>query len=228
MSFKLYSITYDPSHSSQFERYDNSHIKTPEQKSYLFEYNPIIDIARNRRIEEEYLGIFSYKFAMKCGMGRRPMTEERLMRLLCENPGKEIYGLSGLHSPSGFGFDFAEKSHPGFSEIFFPLCEDLGLTIEEPDFMINSNFFIAKTEIYRRYVEEAIVPAIELLDGKYRELAWRPCVYAAGSSNIMALTGITHYTFHSFVLERLIGQYRMTKNLEFRQLNTHLPFYSGL
>ena len=58
MSVKLYNIVYDDSHISQYERYDNSHIKTPTQKSYLFEYNPIIDIVDNYYIEEEYLGLF--------------------------------------------------------------------------------------------------------------------------------------------------------------------------
>ena len=64
MSYKIYSIVYDINQCSEYERYDNSHIKTIEDKSYLFEYNPIIDIT-SKQIEEEYLGIFSYKFYIK-------------------------------------------------------------------------------------------------------------------------------------------------------------------
>lgn len=225
MSFRLYSITHDPLHASHFERYDNSHIRTPEQKSYLFEYNPIIDIVKNHAIEEEYLGIFSYKFPFKCGSGKGPMTKERLMALLRETPGKDVYGLSGIYSSNNFGFAFAEDSHPGFSEIFFPLCEDLGLSTKQPEFMINSNFFIARTEIYRRYVFDVIVPAIELLEGKYRHLAWRECRYPAGAANIMDLTGIPYYTFHSFILERLMGQYNITKGFDFCQLNRQLTYF---
>lgn len=224
MSFKLYTITHDPLHASHFERYDNSHIRTPEQKSYLFEYNPIVDIVKNHNIEEEYLGIFSYKFAIKCGLGKKPMTKERLMSLLGESPGFEVYGLSPMSSSERFGFAHAENSHPGFSEIFFPICRDLGLSEKEPEYMINSNFFIAKTYIYREYVTNIIEPAISLLDGCYRDMAWRECRYDAGSKNIFHFTGIPHYTFHSFILERLMGQYCLTKGLRFKQLNDRIWF----
>jgi len=224
MSHRLYTITYEESQPSTFERYDNSHIKTPEQKSYLFEYNPIIDIVRNHRIEEEYLGIFSYKFATKCGTANKPMTKARLEHLLRCNPDFDAYGLSPMHSPEIFGFEHAEKSHPGFSDIFFPICRDLGLSERQPEFMVNSNFFVAKTEIYKEYVFRIVEPAMALLDGKYRDLAWRKCRYDAGSSSIFEFTGIPHYTFHTFVLERLVGQYISTRSLRFKQLNSNIWF----
>ena len=217
MNFKLYSIVYDDAHKAQYERYDNSHIKTPQQKSYLFEYNPIIDIVDNHSIEEEYLGIFSYKFATKFSFNGKAITKDVLRYRLESTPGFDLYGLSNLSSKRFFGFDFIEKSHPGFFDIFFPLCEDLGLTKEEPDFMINSNFFVTKTEIYRSYVAEVIKPTIDLLDGKYKELAWRKCRYDDADPNIMMFTGLPCYTFHTFILERLMAQYCKTKG--FRTIN---------
>ena len=83
--------------------------------------------------------------------------------------------------------------------------------------MINSNFFVTKTEIYRSYVAEVIKPAIDLLDGKYKELAWRKCRYDAADPNIMMFTGLPCYTFHTFILERLMAQYCKTKG--FRTIN---------
>lgn len=213
MNVKLYNIVYEDSQISQYERYDNSHIKTPEQKSYLFEYNPIIDIIDNYSIEEEYLGIFSYKFATKFLFNRKVMTKESLKYKLENSPGFDLYGLSNLGSTRFFGFEFIEKEHPGFFDIFLPLCQDLGLSKDEPEFMINSNFFIAKTEIYKNYVNDVLKRAIGLLDGKYRELSWRKCKYDGGSRDIMSLTGLPCYTFHSFILERLIAQYCATENL---------------
>jgi hypothetical protein len=214
MNFKIYSIVYDAAHSAQYERYDNSHIKTPKQKSYLFEYNPIVDIVDNHSIEEEYLGIFSYKFATKFSLNGKAITKDLLRSRLENSPGFDVYGLSNLSSKMFFGFDFIERSHPGFFDIFFPLCDDLNLSKEQPEFMINSNFFVAKTEVYRDYVNSVIKPAIELLDGKYRNLAWRKCNYAAANQNIMQLTGLPCYTFHTFVLERLMAQYCRTKGLK--------------
>ena len=212
MSYKIYSIVYDINQCSEYERYDNSHIKTIEDKSYLFEYNPIIDIT-SKQIEEEYLGIFSYKFYIK-----NLVTKKKLLQRL-ESPIKfEIYGLSKFSNKNQFGLDFAEKAHPGFSDIFYPLCEDLGLTTKQPEYMIHSNFFIAKTEIYKDYVNSVVIPAIELMETKYKDLCWRKCEYRGASKNIFELTGLNHYTFHTFVLERLINQYYTTKKLNFKQL----------
>jgi hypothetical protein len=212
MNYKLYNIVYKDSQISQYERYDNSHIKTPEQKSYLFEYNPIIDIVDNHLIEEEYLGIFSYKFATKFFNGK-VITKDFLRNRLENSPGFDLYGISHLSSKKFFGFDFVEKEHPGFFDIFFPLCDDLKLSKEEPDFMINSNFFVAKTEIYRCYVNDVIKPAINLLDNKYKELSWKKCKYDGGRHNIMELIGLPFYTFHPFILERLVAQYCKTNKL---------------
>jgi hypothetical protein len=217
MNYKIYNIVYDDGQPSQYERYDNSHIKTPAQKSYLFEYNPIIDIVDNHSIEEDYLGIFSYKFANKFSFNGKPITKDALRHRLESSPGFDVYGLSKLSSVKFFGFDFIEIVHPGFFDIFFPLCEDLGLSKEEPDFMINSNFFVTKKEIYHDYVNDVIKPAIYLLDGKYKELAWRKCKYETGNTNIMQLTGLPCYTFHTFILERLMAQYCKTKG--FRTIN---------
>lgn len=216
MDRKIYTITYEDTQKSHYERYDNSHIKTPQQKSYLFEYNPILDILENHSISEEYLGILSYKFYTKSAVGGNILTKSKLDFLLDRNTGFDVYGLSKLSSKLFYGFEFIEKTHPGFFELFFPLCDDLYLSKEEPTFMINSNFFIAKTEIYKSYAEDVIKPAIELLDGKYRELAWRKCAYIV-NPKIMDLTGLPFYTFHTFILERMMAQYCLTKG--FRTIN---------
>ena len=75
-------------------------------------------------------------------------------------------------------------------------------------------FFVTKKEIYIDYVNSVIKPAINLLDGKYKELAWRKCNYAAANPNIMQLTGLPCYTFHTFILERMMAQYCRTKELK--------------
>lgn len=41
----IYSIVYNDEQVAAFKRYDNSHIRTIEQKSYLYEWNAILDIA---------------------------------------------------------------------------------------------------------------------------------------------------------------------------------------
>ena len=70
---KIYSIVYNNEQVIEYQRYDNSHIKTIKQFSYLFEYNCIIDIIDNFNIDEDYLGIFSHKFPIKTGIFKKKL-----------------------------------------------------------------------------------------------------------------------------------------------------------
>jgi len=200
-NLRIYSIVYKPEQVSEYLRYDNSHIKTPDQKSYLFEYNPIIDIIDNHNIEEEYLGIFSHKFHVKTGIMRK-----KLLLYFQNSPGYDFYNFSKLTGIREFRPNFENESHPGFDDIFIPLCQDLGLSSSLSNDLIYENFFITKTEIYKDYVNNIIKPAIELLETKYKQLAWRNAVYLP-NKNLFRDTGLEHYTFHTFILERLVNQF---------------------
>ena len=61
-NIKIYSIVYNDEQIIEYQRYDNKHIKTIKDFSYLFEYNVLIDIIDNFKIDDDYLGIFSHKF----------------------------------------------------------------------------------------------------------------------------------------------------------------------
>ncbi len=203
---KIYSIVYKPEHVSEYIRYDNSQVKTPAQKSYLFEYNPIVDIIDNHYIEEEYLGIFSHKFHVKTGIMRK-----KLMLYLQNSPGYDFYSFSKYVGIKDFRPNFENESHPGFSDIFIPICKDLDLPTDFRNDLVYENFFITKTEIYKDYVNNIIKPAIELLETKYKELAWRNAVYMP-NKNLFNDTGLEHYTFHTFILERLVNQFILKNN----------------
>ena len=214
MTSKIYSIVYNDMQDVEYQKYDNSNIKTIEQKSYLFEYGPMIDIIDNHTITEDYLGIFSWKFPLKTGVFKK-----KLFWLMNNSPNADIYILCNYVFKEGY-LEFTNKYHPGFKDIFYPLCEDLGLKVEEPKFPIYSNFFIMKTELYKDYVNTVIKPAIELLETKYRDLAWKNANYLAGLKPelLKEFTGLDYYTFHTFVLERLINQYIQNKDLIFKKL----------
>lgn len=198
--YRIYSIVHKPEQISEYIRYDNSLITTPDQKSYLFEYNPMVDILDNHLIEEEYLGIFSHKFHIKTGILRK-----KLYLFLNNFPNYDFYSFSKYSSINFHLPGFNEKSHPGFREIFEPICQDLNLPMSGQD-LIYENFFITKTNIYKDYVNTIVKPAIQLLDTKYKDLAWRNAIYIPNQS-IFENTGLPYYTFHTFILERLINQY---------------------
>lgn len=214
MTYKIYSIVYKEDQIAEHTKYDNSHIRTVEDKSYLFEYNPIVDIVSNHEITEDYLGIFSWKLPLKTGLFKK-----KLLWLLKNAEQADGYSACVHKFPGGY-LKFTEKYHPGFMELFKPLCEDLGLSSKEPEHMIYSNYFFLKTELYKDYVETVIKPAIELLETKYKDLAWRDANYTDGlqGDTLKYFTGLDYYTFHTFIIERLIGQYIDTKGLNFKKI----------
>lgn len=214
-TFKIYSIIYDTQQITEYEKYFNK-VKTIEDKSYLFEYNCIIDIIDNFKIDDDYLGIFSHKFPFKTGLFKK-----KLYWLLENNPDFDIYGLCLQYNLRGKYLDFTEKVHPGFKELFYPLCKDLGLEVKEPEYVIYSNFVIMKTDIYRDYVNTIIKPAIYLLETKYKDLAWKDANYTSGlkGDELKQQTGLGFYTFHTFILERMFSIWlENNQNIKFKQI----------
>jgi hypothetical protein len=102
---------------------------------------------------------------------------------------------------------FTEKSHPGFMKLFNLVCKDLNLQVREPEHVVYSNFFIAKKEVYSEFVNTVIKPAIELLETKYKDLAWKDANYTYGlkGEELKEQAGLDFYPMHVFVLERLLS-----------------------
>jgi hypothetical protein len=213
-NIKIYSIVYNDEQVIEYQRYDNSHIKTIEQLSYLFEYNVLIDVIDNFNVKEDYLGIFSHKFPFKTGLFKK-----KLYWLLENNPDFDIYGLCLQYNLKGKYLDFAEKVHPRFKELFYPLCKDLGLEVKEPEYVIYSSFVVMKTDIYRDYVNTIIKPAIYLLETKYKDLAWKDSNYKGLPRDQLKLhTELDYYPMFTFVLERLLNMYINNRDFKFKQL----------
>jgi len=216
MDYKIYNIIYDETQREkcEFEVYVNK-IKTVEEKSYLFEYNPIINILESYQ-KSDYVGIFSWKFGMKTGFFKK-----KIDYMLEKYPNQDIYSFC-YHYPH-FGpnfYQFTEKYHNGFMEIFRLLCDDLNLDYQESNKLVYSNFVLVKWEIYQDFVEKIIKPAIALLEDKYEHLAWRNANYVDGLKplELKQATGLDYYPMHTFVLERLWCAYIKTKNLKFKNL----------
>ena len=213
-NIKIYSIVYNDEQVIEYQRYDNSHIKTIKDFSYLFEYNVLIDVIDNFNVKEDYLGIFSHKFPFKTGLFKK-----KLYWLLENNPDFDIYGLCLQYNLKGKYLDFTEKVHPRFKELFYPLCKDLGLEVKEPEYIIYSNFVVMKTDIYRDYVNTIIKPAIYLLETKYKDLAWKDSNYKGLPRDQLKLhTELDYYPMFTFVLERLLNMYINNNSFKFKQL----------
>ncbi len=200
----IYGICFKDTQNTEYNRIDNK-VSTIADKSYLFEYNVIL----NTPIENDYTGFFSWKFRAKTGMNKRV-----LFNLLKEKnyTDYDIINLCEL-LPTPY-LEFSEKNHKGFLELFTNICMDLHLTVKEPKHTIYSNFFIAKKEVFIEY-QELIRKAIKLLDTKYVGLAWSDSGYKGlPIERLKEATGLDHYTMHTFILERLMSVWIDNKNIK--------------
>lgn len=211
----IYGITYDNNQTTEYIKYDNSKIRTIEQKSYLFEYNAILDLYKDFK-DDEYYGVFSYKFPLKTGFYKK------LLYAVLQEQSYELYDIIGLcyKLPEPY-LQFTENHHPGFTKLFKLICEDLNLEVKEPKNVVYSNHFLAKGSVYKEFVNTILIPAIELLETKYKDLAWENSNYLSGlpQEKLKEVSGLDFYPFQTFILERLLSIWMVNKeDLKFKQL----------
>jgi len=139
---ELYSIKYQENQLVEYTPYFNS-IKTIEERSYLFEYNPIIKIVENSTTNE-YIGIFSHRFPNKTGFYKKYVEE------ILDNEDSDVITFC-KQTPTYLAW--TEQQHPGFMNVFQKVCDKLDLIVSEPRCTIYSNFFVAKSHIYKEYVQ---------------------------------------------------------------------------
>lgn len=194
---ELYSIKYQENQLVEYTPYFNK-IKTIEEKSYLFEYNPIINIVE-KSTTNEYIGIFSHRFPNKTGFYKK---------IVLHILDKEKADVVNFCKPMKDYLGFTEKEHPGFIKIFEIVCKKLDLKIRPNKITtIYSNFFAAKGNVYREYVN-ILKQAIDIMenDSEIKKLCWQDTNYSSLTKDaLFNYTQLPHYTFHTFILERLFS-----------------------
>jgi hypothetical protein len=205
--YDIYSIRYDDKQPYEYKDYLNK-VKTVQEKSWRFEYNVMLDIIP-KSDTKDWIGLMSWKFPLKT-----LISKKKLEYILDNNQGYDCIVLC-KHLNQSY-LKFTEKQHPGFMYLFTQVCKDLGLPSNEPKHTIYSNFFVLKGDLYRKYVEEVVIPVTELLEGKYWKLTNRDAQYKAGLSKekLLQFTGMEYYNFYTFILERLVGQWIMKNKLK--------------
>lgn len=200
----LYSIVYDSTKQIAEYNYYFNHVNTVSAKSYLFEYNPMIFL-NSYSERNKYLGIFSWKFGLKTGFYKK-LIHRAINKELSSNKPTDILIFC---KPIKNYLTESEKSHPGILRILAKLCSKLNLTLSEPTHVVYSNFFIAKGDVYKEYIETVIKPAIKILDTdeELKSLVWQDSKYSSSltTGELLKYTGLNYYTFHTFVLERLFS-----------------------
>ncbi len=212
MSRKIFGITYG-NHTTEFIPYENKFT----EKTWRFEYNPMLDIIENHvsdMSDEDYLGIFSWKFTQKTGMKKADL-DEWLSEAQALESGIEVYNLSPFlgHNIAGCGcfMDWSAKGHgETLRDLIKQCCRHTGMDYHNnPEQIVYANQFIAQKRVYIDYMESIIKPSIELLEGELWSIANKPAGYTAGIElkELKKNTGLEFYNYVPFVLERLMMQF---------------------
>jgi hypothetical protein len=208
----LYSIIYDSVQRAEYKEYDNSHIKTIEQGSYLFEYNPMRELAPTFN-DRDYYGIFSWKFRFKTGL-----NSLSLPYFLNKNNFEKYDIITMCYQIGQPYLEFTENQHKGFMDLFTKVCNRLNIEVKEPTNVVYANQFITKGKIYKEFLK-VVNSAIDLLEMDYLEDAFQDSGYKGlPPKELKEKTGLEYYTFHTFILERLFSVWIEDKNFKILNL----------
>jgi hypothetical protein len=213
-NISLYGITYANGQFTEYEEYRNN-IHTVENKSYLFEYNPIREILKEDN--KEFLGIFSHKFPQKTGLTKRVLGT-MLGSIKLEDC--DMVNLTPRFWTNTRDYlQFSYNHHPGLEERLRKVLNHLGIEYKYDELNYTySNFFILKTELYKEYIQDWINPAIQYMEEDYS--FFDDATYEGGlpKDKLKKFTGLDHYTFHAFLLERLPLFFIRHKNLKVKNI----------
>lgn len=211
-NLKIYGITYSPEQYTEYESVMNA----SKVLAHRFEYSVMISKLEEIKhiLENTWIGFFSHKFPYKTNL-----SSKIFYKLFDENVQDKELDLM-IFTPQYWKdvksfMTFTEEHHKGYVELFYKLCKHLNIVYKDSEkATVYSNFFIMKRDEWIDYIENWIIPSLEFMESDEEYFA--DASYAAGLSpdELEKFTGMRQYTFHTFILERLILQYIANKNLK--------------
>ena len=122
--------------------------------------------------------------------------------------------LSFARHPAHDPVQVAERFHRGFTAHFTNIMKKIGYDYRPTVFQNNFywNFFVAKPEIYERYVSEMLAPAMDVMEGMPELLTnagYQKLPPAAAQK-----LNLKHYPFHTFLCERMFSYFAHINRLK--------------
>jgi hypothetical protein len=222
---KVFQIYFD---QSQIDKLEPGFIPYFNEKCTVYFENQVIRelIEKGEHLNRAYFGVVSYNmrdkhFAMRMRWNnihgiRNESDREFSFEDFCdvismEEPEAMSFQTHAPHDPIAF----ANRVHPGFLVFWTHILEEIGYKWEPTVYenVFYCNYFVAKRNVYDKYVREMLIPAMEVMK-EIPELMQR-CLYPrVPSDRLKADLGIDHYPWHPFILERLFTFYAHIHNLK--------------
>jgi len=178
----------------------------------FFENEVIVDLVKNKGITGDYFGIFSHKILRKTifKQDKLILSPDSLEKTV--NKYQADFFAFEKRRKNGHIIKDAERIHRGIATYTMRLLKPLGYrvpkTITNPVLL---NHFVAKKEVYERYVDEMLMPVMRAMGWKEKG-KWDRKVfpelhqnarYKKTPYNFRPYLGYNHYPYHPFILERL-------------------------
>ena len=214
----LNQIGYEPDQTSEILENFNFILNIPNS---IFQENSIIARLTPNFSQYEFVGFFPYRVRYKLN---NRFCYDHCIDAIHNNLDADIlapefyrYGNHGEHHPRSI------HKNSNMWEVFDLLCQKIGLlnigqkAFEEPCRMIYTNSFIARYEIVHSYVQDCLIPALNMLsfDDEMYQKSREPCDYGFPVPKALSeVSGHNHWTHTCFLLERLLSLYCIKKNLK--------------
>ena len=206
-----------------FIPYFNEHV------TRFFENDVIVELIRaGKHKPRDYFGVFSWRFSEKI-----PLRSEVIFDLIHEDGYQaDVYSFfEGTHSglgPKGYNiWTFGENSHPGLIEAGEILLKRLGMRVDLRRLttpVIYQNHFICRSDLYERYVDELLQPAIRGLsnsnDRELQEAISRDAQYVTHLKTAVReeVFGRPYFSLEPFLCERLFSTWAALQSLNVRHI----------
>lgn len=194
--YKVYQIFYDDSQKE--ELFWDAIPFNNKNLGLYFENDVIRHLYQENKIEGEHFGVLSWK------LRRKNRIHALCLKSLIDGQSDIFTFTYEKHDV----VEYADQCHPGFQDIFFELLDYIGMSKDiHPAVGLYQNAIIAKPDVYNRYIENYLVPAIDFFErssGSLRDLLFSDAGYKGSPTyrNNNPL-GMDHYPYHTFILERL-------------------------
>ena len=215
----IYQIYYKPDQLGNLFDFATPYFN--ERLTVYFENEVIRNIIPHETSDK--VGVCSWALRQKVGNGvpmRQPFTREVI------EWDYDVLSL-GREQKEHNMLSMMETWHPGAREILGKIWSAIGKTLpKEPKHPIYSNHFMARTDIYKEYVKDFLIPAMDVMendpelkkrcheDSQYYRLIRNPH-YAA---RIKEALGMDYVPLHTFLLERCFSCWINDRKLKIRYL----------
>lgn len=227
---KIYQIYFDEKSKAgcdpEWEHYDNS-----EKLTEYFENSVIVELINEGKHKEgDYFGVFSHDikremvFKEWVGNHRLEFSPDTLSEIVTKfYKNVEVFGFQKRRKQPNI-VNQAERYHTGFVVAMEKILNETGFLDKIPSKLndiILFNHFIMRSDIYERYVEELLVPAMEVMREMpelFDNAKYMKNISEETKARFMKAFGKDYYPYHPFICERLPSLFMEKYHYNFRHI----------